>query len=128
MQQLRKNGVGRRIRVGLAFVALMTAVLISAVSLASTGRADPDTDFADHLHTQGIYGPKDYNAWIGKITCKRLRNGVDADALASARFVEHNLPKGTDTGQVWQFVVAAINTYCPDQLPAVLDVAETEPS
>ena len=29
------------------------------------------------LHTYGMYGQKDYNAWIGKSICKRLNNGVD---------------------------------------------------
>ena len=52
---------------------------------AAPAHADPDTDFANELHIYGIYGQKDYNAWIGKITCKRLYNGVDHDANESAQ-------------------------------------------
>ena len=42
----------------------------------------PDTDFYNELHIYGIYGEKDYNAWIGKIACKRLWNNLDHDAYA----------------------------------------------
>ncbi|MCV7226528.1 hypothetical protein [Mycolicibacterium komossense] len=50
--------------------ALLAAVLTSAaVVLAPAAQADPDTDFANDLHSFGIYGPRDYNAWIGKIAC-----------------------------------------------------------
>ncbi|MCV7230018.1 DUF732 domain-containing protein, partial [Mycolicibacterium komossense] len=40
-------------------------MLAAAVPVAA--QADPDTDFANDLHSFGIYGPRDYNAWIGKI-------------------------------------------------------------
>ena len=61
------------------------ALAVPAQMLAAPAHADPDTDFANELHTYGIYGQKDYNAWIGKITCKRLYNGVDQDAYAVRR-------------------------------------------
>lgn len=99
-------------------MAAMT--LVSAVP----AQADPDQDFAAQLHTYGIYGPRDYNAWIGKIVCKRLYTGVDPDAYASAAFVGKNLPKGSTTQQAWQFVGAAITTYCPDQMPVLQRVAD----
>ncbi len=63
------------------------ALAVPAQVLAAPAHADPDTDFANELHTYGIYGQKDYNAWIGKITCKRLYNGVDKDAYKSAQFI-----------------------------------------
>jgi hypothetical protein len=84
--------------------------------------ADPDTDFANELHTYGIYGQRDYNAWIGKITCERTDRGVDKDAYASAKFVGDNLAHGTSTGQVWKFLAAALRTYCPENVTR-LDVA-----
>ena len=56
----------------------------AAITLAAPANADPDTDFANQLHTYGIYGPKDFNAWIGKIQCKRLRTGLDANAGEAA--------------------------------------------
>jgi hypothetical protein len=63
------------------------------------------TDYANQLHGCGIYGLKDYNAWIGKNVCTRLY---------------------TSTAQVWQFVDAAVNMYCPDERP-VVQRAPSEP-
>jgi len=100
------------------------AVVAAAVALAVPAHADPDTDFANELHTYGIYGQKDYNAWIGKITCKRLYNGTDLDADKSAKFVFIQLPKGSDTEQAWQFLGAALRTYCPDKLPILAAAAQ----
>ena len=56
----------------------------AAFVLAPNASADRDTDFATELHGFGIYGQRDYNAWLAKITCKRLTTGVDADAGESA--------------------------------------------
>lgn len=89
------------------------------VIFAAPAAADPDSAFADELHTYGIYGPKDYNAWIGKILCKRLYNDVDHNAYESAKFVHDNLDKNSTTEQSWQFLAAALRTYCPDQLPTL---------
>lgn len=99
---------------------LATLTLVSA----APAQADPDQDFAAQLHTYGIYGQRDYNAWIGKIVCKRLYNDVDPDAYASAAFVAKNLPKGSTTQQAWQFIGAAINIYCPDQISVLLQAAD----
>ena len=63
------------------------AVAVPMLAVAAPAHADPDTDFQNELHIYGIYGEKDYNAWIGKIACKRLYNGLDKDANASAQFV-----------------------------------------
>ena len=95
------------------------AVLLPMLAVAAPANADPDTDFYNELHIYGIYGEKDYNAWIGKITCKRLYNGLDADADKSAKFVFLQLPKGSTTEQAWQFLGAAINTYRPEQAPVL---------
>ncbi|AQA02568.1 hypothetical protein BVC93_09145 [Mycobacterium sp. MS1601] len=97
-------------------MAVLAAGAALSLTLAPTASADPDEAFADQLHTFGIYGQKDFNAWIGKIMCKRLRNGHDADAFASAKFVHDQLQKGSTTDQAWQFVGAGIPIYCPDQL------------
>ena len=64
-------------------ISLAAAALLAA----APAQADVDTDFTNELHTYGIYGQKDYNAWIGKITCKRLYKGLDKDANMSAEFV-----------------------------------------
>ncbi len=102
---------------------LIVAVLASAaLTTAGLAHADLDTEFADQLHTYGIYGQKDYNAWIGKILCKRLFKGTDPDALASAAFVSRNLQRGSTTEQAWQFLGAAINTYCPEKIGVLQDV------
>ena len=106
----------------LAWIA--AAAIAPALVFASPAHADPDTDFANELHTYGIYGGKDYNAWIGKITCKRLYNGTDLDANKSAKFVFTQLEKGSTTEQAWQFLGAALRTYCPDKLPVLAAAAQ----
>jgi len=107
---------------GLRQAWIAAAAIASAVVFAAPALADPDTDFTNELHTYGIYGGKDYNAWIGKITCKRLYNGIDQDADKSAKFVFLQLEKGSTTEQAWQFLGAALRTYCPENLP-ILEAA-----
>ena len=111
-----------------AAIGVTTVVLASGLAgildAAPPAHADVDTDFANQLHTFGIYGQKDYNAWIGKITCKRLYNGTDADADKSAKFVFIQLPKGSTTEQAWQFLGASLRTYCPDKLPVLAAAAQ----
>ena len=107
-------------RISLASIA--AAAIAPAVVFAAPALADPDTDFANELHTYGIYGGKDYNAWIGKIVCKRLDNGLDRDADKSAKFVFLQLPKDSTTEQAWQFLGAALRTYCPEHVP-ILEAA-----
>ncbi|MGU3501618.1 DUF732 domain-containing protein, partial [Mycobacterium sp. C31M] len=60
--------------------ALAGVCAAAAVVFAAPAHADPDSAFAKELHTYGIYGQKDFNAWIGKIACKRLDRGIDANA------------------------------------------------
>ena len=104
----------------LSVPALVTAAM---VAVASSAHADPDADLANQLHGYGIYGPLDYNAWLGKITCERLHNGLDTTADKSAHFALVNLPRGTTTAQSYQFLAAAIGTYCPDQVPILTSAA-----
>jgi hypothetical protein len=108
----------------MKLVGLTTIVAAAGIALAPLAHADVDTDFANQLHTYGIYGPKDFNAWLGKIVCYRLGRGQDADAFASAHFISNNLAR-TTTQQSWQFLAAAIDTYCPDLRP-VLDNAAAQ--
>ena len=107
----------------LAKLSLPALVWAAMVAVAAPAHADPDTDFANQLHGQGIYGPLDYNAWLGKITCERLRNGLDTTADKSAHFALINLPRDTSTAQSYQFLAAAISTYCPDQVPILTAAA-----
>ncbi|KMO83185.1 hypothetical protein BST22_28230 [Mycolicibacterium chubuense] len=113
----------KRILMGIAAAALT----VGALGTAAPAVADPDTDFANELHTYGIYGQKDYNAWIGKIMCKRVYTGVDPDVFATARFVHNQLEKDTTTDQAYQFVAAGLRTYCPEKLP-ILDAAADRPA
>ncbi len=92
--------------------------------LAAPAQADVDTDFANELHIYGIYGQKDYNAWIAKIACKRLNNGHDPDAQASARFIHMQLEKDSTTEQAWQFLGATLRSYCPEKLYILDQVAQ----
>ncbi len=104
------------------------ALAVPALAVTAPAQADPDTDFYNELHSYGIYGEKDYNAWIGKITCKRLRNNLDHDAYASAKFIRAQLNKNASTEQTWQFLSAALRTYCPDKLPILQQVAQGSPA
>jgi hypothetical protein len=106
----------KRAVVGIALAAV-------GLVLAAPAHADVDTDFSKELQTYGIYGQKDYNAWIAKITCKRLNKGVDADANKSAQFIHMQLVKDSTTEQAWQFLGAALRSYCPDKLPMLEQAA-----
>jgi hypothetical protein len=90
------------------------AAVAAAVSLSAPAYADPDTDFDNQIQHFGIYGPHDYNPYLAKISCHRLAVGVDPDAAATARFLSHNLPRGTTQVQTYQFLGSAISIYCPD--------------
>jgi hypothetical protein len=108
----------------LAFTVLAAvAMSVPALAVAVPANADPDTDFYNELHIYGIYGEKDYNAWIGKIACKRLWNNLDRDANASATFVKRQLNKDATTEQTYQFLGAAYRTYCPEKLPILTQTA-----
>ncbi len=93
-------------------ISLAAAALLSA----APAQADVDTDFTNELHIYGIYGQKDYNAWIAKITCKRLNKGLDKDANMSAQFVHNQLVKDSTTEQAWQFLGAAFAQLLPRQV------------
>jgi hypothetical protein len=105
--------------------SLMAGIIVAAAALVSAApaSADVDTDFSKELQGYGIYGQKDYNAWIAKITCKRLTKGVDTDANKSAQFIHMQLVKDSTTEQAWQFLGAALRTYCPDKLPILEQAA-----
>jgi hypothetical protein len=100
-------------------------VVGTTIALAAPAHADVDTDFANQLHTYGIYGQKDYNAWLAKIACKRLRTGLDTDANESLGFVQTNLPRTTTEVQTSQFLATALGFYCPDQLPVLEAAAQS---
>ncbi len=101
----------------------VVSVLLLGLVFAAPAVADPDSAFAEELQTYGIYGQKDYNAWIGKITCKRIDENVDNDAFESADFIHTNLAKDSTTAQAWQFLAAGLRTYCPEKLPILDSVA-----
>lgn len=104
--------------------AIAFAAVALALGLAAPAQADPDTDFSNALKIHGIYGQKDYNAWIAKIACKRIDRGLDSDAYASAKFISAQLDKDSSTEQAWQFLGLAIPTYCPDKQYVLQQAAE----
>ena len=108
-------------KLGRGLVAALAAA--AAIGSAAPAQADPDIDFADQLHSFGIYGQRDYNAWLGKITCKRLARGVDGDAYASIAFITDNLARGTTQTQAAQFLGAAVGAYCPDMTGVLQNAA-----
>lgn len=95
---------------------VVSALIALPIMLAPNASADRDIDFATELHGFGIYGQRDYNAWLAKITCKRLTTGVDADAGESAVFLANNLARSSSTEQVWQFLGTGLRMYCPEHL------------
>lgn len=101
----------------------MVIGVAAAIGLAAPAQADVDTDFTNALHIHGIYGQKDYNAWIAKIACKRLNRGLDPDAFASAEFVLAQLDTDATTDQAWQFLGLAIPMYCPEQQHVLVEAA-----
>jgi uncharacterized protein DUF732 len=103
--------------VGFAVVAIATAV-----GLAAPAQADPDTDFNNQVHSYGIYGPFDYNPYLAKIACRRLGDGVDPDAAATAHFLSRNLPRGTTDVQSYQFLGSAVSIYCPELAPKLQNI------
>ena len=111
----------------ISAVLTATALTVPALIAAAPAHSDPDTDFQNELHIYGIYGEKDYNAWIGKIACKRLWNNLDHDANQSAEFVKRQLQKDTTTEQTYQFLGAAYRTYCPEKLPILTQMAQPGP-
>lgn len=106
---------------GIAALAI-ASVVGWAIGLAAPASADPDTDFDNQLQHYGIYGPHDYNPYLAKIACRRLGQGVDPDAAASAHFLEKNLPRGTTQVQTYQFLGSAISFYCPDLAPKLQNI------
>jgi hypothetical protein len=109
---------GRRLDEGrirpVKLTGIAVAAVAAAIGLSAPAIADPDTDFDNQLQHYGIYGPHDYNPYIAKIVCHRLGVGVDPDAAAAAKFLSHNLPRGTTQVQTYQFLGSAIAQYCPD--------------
>ena len=108
---------------------LLTSVAMAAaaISLAAPAQADPtprtpsppgdyDAPFKNTVNGFGIYGPQDQLAWMGKISCDRINRGVDSDPYKAAHFIQNNLPRGTTQGQAFQFLGAAIDHYCPNQV------------
>ena len=99
---------------GLAASAAMAA---AAIALAAPAQAaDYDYTFKSTVNGFGVYGPQDQLAWLGKISCDRIGKGVDGDPYKSANFIQRNLPRGTTEGQAFQFLGAAIDHYCPNQV------------
>lgn len=98
----------------------MRAMIVAALTalpllLAVPAHADDvDSQFNRQLQSYGIYGPKDKNAWLAKITCHRLGTHLDADAPASIAFLSKNLDRKSTEAQKWQFLGTSITTYCPD--------------
>lgn len=106
---------------GFAVVAI-ASIIGSVIGLSAPAYADPDTDFDNQLQRYGIYGPHDYNPYLAKIVCRRLGQGVDPDAAASAHFLSNNLPRGTTQVQAYQFLGTAISMYCPDLAPKLQNI------
>jgi len=97
-------------------LATIGAMAAAAIALAAPAQADYDTDFKNTVNGFGVYGGQDQLAWLGKISCDRIGRGVDGDPYKSADFIQHNLPRGTTQGQAFQFLGAAIDHYCPNQV------------
>ncbi len=115
------NGTIQRMKASRVGV-IAAAAIAAAICLSAPAYADPDTDFDNQLGRFGIYGPHDYNPYLAKIACRRLGQGVDPDAAATAHFLSNNLPRGTTQVQAYQFLGTAISIYCPDLAPKLQNI------
>jgi hypothetical protein len=75
------------------------------------------------ITTLGIYGPRDSNAWLGKIVCDRPHKGHTRQRLRIDSLRRGQLGKSTSQLQTWQFFATAIGYYCPDQTSVLENVA-----
>jgi len=116
-----KNGRIQRMKAS-RFGVIAVAAVAAAIGLSAPAYADPDTDFDNQLGRFGIYGAHDYNPYIAKIACRRLGQGVDPDAAATAKFISNNLARGTTQVQAYQFLGTAISIYCPDLAPKLQNI------
>ena len=116
-----KNGRIPRMK-SSRFGVIAVAAIAAAIGLSAPAYADPDTDFDNQLGRFGIYGAHDYNPYIAKIACRRLGQGVDPDAAATAKFISNNLARGTTQVQAYQFLGTAITIYCPDLAPKLQNI------
>jgi Protein of unknown function (DUF732) len=116
-----KNGRIQRMKASRVGV-IAAAAIAAAIGLSAPAYADPDTDFDNQLGRFGIYGAHDYNPYIAKIACRRLGQGVDPDAAATAKFISNNLARGTTQVQAYQFLGTAISIYCPDLAPKLQNI------
>ena len=122
---------GRLIRYLVKFVMLFTdssAMSSCARRAGPRGHEPGERDRVVNSRPAGIYGQRDYNAWIGKVTCDRLGRRLDPDAYAAAKLVHTNLQRGSTTTQAWQSLGAAVQTYCPDLLPVLQSAALPNPA
>jgi len=115
------NGTIQRMKAS-RFGGVAVVAIAAAIGLSAPAYADPDTDFDNQLGRFGIYGPHDYNPYLAKIACRRLGQGVDPDAAATAHFLSNNLPRGTTQVQAYQFLGTAISIYCPDLAPKLQNI------
>jgi Protein of unknown function (DUF732) len=106
----------------LRSAGITIAAIAAAIGLSAPAYADPDTDFDNQLGRFGIYGSHDYNPYLAKIACRRLGQGVDPDAAATAHFISNNLARGTTQVQAYQFLGTAISVYCPDLAPKLQNI------
>lgn len=104
----------------LAFAAVTTAILF-----APGARADADADFAQPIAYLRDLRCARLQRVDRQITCERLATHVDATAFESATFLTGNLARTTSTEQVWQFLAAAVQTYRPEQMPALRAAADS---
>jgi Protein of unknown function (DUF732) len=115
------NGTIQRMKAS-RFGRVAVVAVAASVGLSAPAFADPDTDFDNQLGRFGIYGAHDYNPYLAKIACRRLGQGIDPDAAASAHFLSINLPRGTTQVQTYQFLGSAISIYCPDLAPKLQNI------
>jgi Protein of unknown function (DUF732) len=115
------NGTIRRMK-ALTSAGFALVSIAAAIGLSAPAYADPDTDFDNQLQRYGIYGSHDYNPYLAKIACRRLGQGVDPDAAATAHFLTNNLPRGTTQVQAYQFLGSAVSFYCPDLAPKLQNI------
>ena len=69
---------------------------------------------------------KDYNAWIAKIACKRIiQRRRHRRQQGRRQFISMQLAQGpATTEQAYQFLGAALRSYCPDKMSILEQAAQ----
>lgn len=102
-------------------LASVVAVAVT-IPLAAPAHADQDADYSARLRYYEIYSPYDFDRYLVKTICERLRSGNFPDAVTGLNYLDRNVKSGTTEQQAYQILGTGIGFYCPEQAPKLKDM------